>query len=241
MTISQVLGQNIKNKLKIAMKSMLLNDWSTYLGPEFNKLYMKDLFMFLELERKQGKKIYPENHQIFEAFNLTPLKNVKVVIIGQDPYHGQGQAHGLCFSVHQNIKTPPSLVNIFKELKADMGIEIPANGNLDAWAKQGVLLLNSVLTVEEGKASSHQKRGWENFTDKTIEILNSKKKNLVFILWGAPAQKKAIHVARDRHLILTSSHPSPLSVYRGFIGSKPFSQTNSYLKEHGIKEIDWSL
>ena len=213
------------------------NSWKSYLDSEFQKDYMKDLLAFLQTEKNQGKVIYPETKYIFEAFRLTPLDKVKVVILGQDPYHGKGQAHGLAFSVQKGIKTPPSLVNIFKELKSDLGIEIPEHGCLEGWAKQGVLLLNTVLTVEDGKAGSHHKKGWEKFTDKVIEVLNQEKENLVFILWGLPAQSKAKQVDESRHLILKSVHPSPLSVYRGFMGSKPFSKANAYLKS----KIDWGV
>lgn len=223
------------------MKLQLEESWSRYLGAEFDEPYMSELLEFLKSQKKAGKKIYPDEDDILEAFRLTPLDKVKVVILGQDPYHGEGQAHGLCFSVKKNVKIPPSLVNIFKELKDDMGIEISPHGCLESWAKQGVLLLNTVLTVEDGKAGSHHKKGWEKFTDKVIDVLNSQKEHLVFILWGAPAQKKAAQVDTTRHLILKSVHPSPLSVYRGFMGSKPFSQANRYLKDHGMAEIDWKV
>jgi uracil-DNA glycosylase len=223
------------------MNFRLEKSWNKYLGDEFKKPYMEKLLKFLEEEKNAGKAVYPSEEHIFEAFRLTPLDKVKVVILGQDPYHGQGQAHGLCFSVNKNIKVPPSLVNIFKELKDDLKIDIPAHGCLESWAKQGVLLLNTVLTVEDGKAGSHHKKGWETFTDKVIEILNHEKEHLVFILWGSPAHKKALHVDEKKHFILRSVHPSPLSVYRGFMGSKPFSQANAYLKENNIPEINWSI
>lgn len=211
--------------------------WMPHLSPEFKKPYFQELQEFID---SQTKTIYPPRDKIFEAFRLTSLDNVKVVILGQDPYHGPNQAHGLCFSVQKGVKTPPSLVNIFKELHDDVGVKIPAHGNLEEWARQGVLLLNAVLTVEDGEAGSHHKKGWEKFTDKVIEVLNQKE-NVVFILWGAPAQKKAQHVDESKHLILKAVHPSPLSVYRGFMGSKPFSQTNAYLKKHKLKEIDWKI
>ncbi len=223
------------------MKFQLEESWMPYLGQELASPYMQELIEFLHRERKSGKEIYPAEEKAFEAFRLTPFTKVKVVILGQDPYHGPGQAHGLCFSVNESVKIPPSLINIFKELNNDLGLSIPSHGCLEAWAKQGVLLLNTVLTVENGKAGSHHKKGWEKFTDKVIEVLNAEKKNLVFILWGSPAQKKAAKVDETRHKILKSVHPSPLSVYRGFHGSKPFSQTNAYLKEKGLKEIDWSI
>lgn len=178
--------------------------------------------------------------QVFAAFHACPLDKVKVVILGQDPYHGPGQAHGLSFSVSPEVPIPPSLRNIYKELNSDLGIEVPSHGNLKHWAEQGVLLLNNVLTVEQGKAGSHHKKGWENFTDSVIEVLNQRQ-GLVFILWGSPAQKKAKVVSKDRHLVLESVHPSPLSSYRGFFGSKPFSKTNDYLVAHGHKAIDWHL
>lgn len=211
------------------------------LEDEFCKPYMQDLMAFLEAEIKLGKSIYPPRPDIFNAFNLTPYSKVKVVIIGQDPYHGPGQAHGLAFSVRSGVKIPPSLVNIFKELSDDIGLSVPNHGCLESWARQGVLLLNNVLTVEEGKAGSHHKKDWEIFTDRVIELLNERKENLVFILWGNPAQKKAKSVDEKKHLILRSVHPSPLSVYRGFLGSKPFSQTNTFLTSKGITPIDWTI
>jgi uracil-DNA glycosylase len=223
------------------MNLRLEKSWEKHLGDEFKKPYMASLVSFLEEEKAKGKTIYPSENHILEAFRLTPLDKVKVVIIGQDPYHGEGQAHGLCFSVNKNIKIPPSLVNIFKELKDDLNIDVPSHGFLESWAKQGVLLLNTVLTVEDGKAGSHHKKGWEKFTDKVIEVLNQEKENLVFILWGSPAHKKAAHVDEKKHLLLKSVHPSPLSVYRGFMGSKPFSQANAYLRKNKIQEIDWSI
>jgi uracil-DNA glycosylase len=223
------------------MDFRLEKSWKKHLGHEFNKPYMAKLLAFLAHEKKAGKAVYPSEEHIFEAFRLTPLNKVKVVILGQDPYHGEGQAHGLCFSVNKNIKIPPSLVNIFKELKDDLNINIPEHGNLESWGRQGVLLLNTVLTVENGKAGSHHKRGWELFTDKVIEILNSEREHLVFILWGSPAQKKAIHVDEKKHFIIRSVHPSPLSFYRGFMGSRPFSKANAYLKKNHIPEIDWNI
>lgn len=219
----------------------LEKSWKELLGSELELPYMAELRTFLLREQKTGKTIYPQSEEIFAALNLTPFDQVKVVILGQDPYHGPNQAHGLCFSVKPGVKTPPSLVNIFKELKSDLGITPPTHGCLDAWARQGVLLLNNVLTVEDGKAGSHHLKGWEEFTNKIIELLNEKKENLVFILWGSPAQKKASKVDAKKHFIIKSVHPSPLSSYRGFFGSKPFSQTNTYLKSKGIKPIDWTL
>ena len=215
--------------------------WTPYLGEELKKDYMKNLTDFLEEERSNDKVIYPPANQIFEAFNRTPFDKVEVVILGQDPYHGPGQAHGLAFSVKYGVKIPPSLVNIYKELQTDMDITPPKHGHLNAWAEKGVLLLNNVLTVEDGKAGSHHSKGWEIFTEKVIHVLNDKKENLVFILWGSPAQKKASFVDSNKHFVIKSVHPSPLSSYRGFFGSKPFSKTNAYLKSKGLKEIDWNI
>jgi uracil-DNA glycosylase len=223
------------------MKFNIDESWQPYLEAEFEKPYIQELQDFLKKEKKAGKKIYPDQDKVFEAFRLTPFNEVKVVILGQDPYHGAGQAHGLCFSVQKEMKIPPSLVNIFKELKIDLGIEPPLHGNLANWALQGVLMLNTVLTVEDSKAGSHHQKGWEKFTDKVIEVINMEKDHVVFILWGSPAQKKAAKVDPKKHLILKSVHPSPLSVYRGFSGSKPFSQVNAYLKSHRRSEIDWQL
>lgn len=211
------------------------------LQAEFKKDSMQKLMSFLEKESSQGKAIYPSDEDYFAALKLTPLDKVKVVIVGQDPYHGPGQAHGLCFSVKDGVRFPPSLLNIFKELKNDMGIEIPKSGSLKKWAEQGVLLLNAVLTVEDGKANAHQGKGWEQFTDRIIHIVNEEKENVVFILWGAYAQKKAAFVDRKKHFVIESVHPSPLSAHRGFFGTKPFSKTNDYLKSKGIKPVDWSL
>lgn len=219
----------------------LSSDWKAHLIPEFEKNYMKDLKSFLQTEYSKGKKIYPKGNEFFNALNITNFENVKVVIIGQDPYHGPGQAHGLCFSVLKGVPPPPSLKNIFKELKSDIGISAPDHGCLEKWAQQGVLLLNAVLTVEDGKAGSHANKGWELFTDRIIEVLNREKQNLVFVLWGAYAQSKGKMIDRHRHLVLESAHPSPLSAHRGFLGSKPFSKINDYLKAHHIKEIQWEI
>lgn len=215
--------------------------WKLKLQAEFEKPYMNNLRVFLLNEAQAGKIIYPRGSDIFNALNLTPFENVKVIIIGQDPYHGVNQAHGLCFSVKKGVDIPPSLVNIFKELHSDLKITIPDHGCLESWAKSGVLLLNNVLTVEHGKAGSHHGKGWEEFTDKVIKILNEEKENLVFILWGAPAQKKASFVDQKKHLVIKSPHPSPLSAYRGFFGSKPFSKTNDYLKLKKIGPINWNI
>lgn len=221
------------------MKFIIEKSWKPFLAEEFKKPYMLKLMEFLKQEQQAGKSIYPNEKKVFEAFSLTPFDQVKVIILGQDPYHGKGQAHGLCFSVNKEVKIPPSLMNIYKELKNDMGIDPPVHGNLEKWARQGVLLLNTVLTVEDSKAGSHHQKGWEEFTDKVIEVLNQEKEHLVFILWGTPAQKKASQVNTKKHLILRSVHPSPLSVYRGFSGSKPFSQANAYLSSYRFSEINW--
>ncbi|MCE3011351.1 MAG: uracil-DNA glycosylase [Proteobacteria bacterium] len=215
--------------------------WKPFLSEELKTERMKKLRAFLAFRHEQGKKIFPKVSEYFAAFNATPFEKVRVVILGQDPYHGQGQAHGLCFSVQDGVPFPPSLLNIFKELKTDLGFEIPQSGNLKKWAEQGVLLLNSVLTVEEGKAASHQGKGWEPFTDKVIEVLNQEKEGLVFVLWGAYAQKKGAFLDRQKHLVIECAHPSPLSAYRGFFGSKPFSQINHYLESRGHKPIYWQL
>jgi uracil-DNA glycosylase len=221
--------------------SILDNGWAKYLNPEFKKDYFKNLQTFLENELKEEKEIYPPLNEVFTAFQLTDFSNVKVVIIGQDPYHGEGQAHGLSFSVKPEItKIPPSLKNIYKELKADLDIEPVNHGFLKKWADEGVLMINSVLTVEKSNPGSHRKKGWENFTDKVISILNEEKENLVFILWGNDAKKKALGVNRERHLVLESAHPSPFSVKK-FYGCKHFSKTNHFLKEKKIPPIKWDL
>lgn len=222
------------------MSQIKLSDsWLKYLNAEFKKDYMTSLKSFLKEEYNLQKNIFPKKSEYFKALDLTPLEKVKVVILGQDPYHGAGQAHGLCFSVNEGVRFPPSLKNIFKELEADLGIKPPDHGNLQRWAEQGVLMLNSVLTVEEGQAASHQNRGWEKFTDRVIEVVNEQAPHAVFILWGAYAQKKAGFVNRKKHLVLESVHPSPLSSHRGFFGSKPFSKTNNWLKQQGLKEVNW--
>jgi len=219
----------------------LEESWLNRLSAEFNAPYMQALKQFLSQEREAGKTIYPKGSEWFAALDQTPFDKVRVVILGQDPYHGEGQAHGLCFSVRDGVRPPPSLLNIYKELKSDLGINPPPTGNLTPWAKQGVLLLNAVLTVEASKAASHQGKGWEQFTDHIIRLLNDEKRNLVFILWGSYAQKKAAFVDRSKHLVIASAHPSPLSAHNGFLGSKPFSRCNDYLVAHGQEPIDWSL
>lgn len=212
--------------------------WKQHLQPEFDKPYFETLTQFVKKEYAQGL-VYPPGKLIFNAFNLCLFHKTKVVIIGQDPYHGPGQAHGLCFSVNDGIPFPPSLVNIFKEIKQDLGTEPPTTGNLTRWAQQGVLLLNATLTVRAHQAGSHQRQGWETFTDAAIRILAEEKEHLVFILWGAYAQKKGAFIDRNKHLVLTSAHPSPLSAWNGFFGNRHFSRTNEYLLAHGEQPIEW--
>lgn len=216
------------------------NDWLDALKGEFRKPYYKQLFQTVNNEYRTHR-IYPPADDIFNAFHLTPLKDVKVVILGQDPYHGDGQAHGLCFSVKPDVEIPPSLVNIYQELHDDLGCTIPSHGYLTKWAKQGVLLLNTVLTVRAHQANSHRGIGWEEFTDAAIQVLNAQDRPMVFILWGRPAQLKKRMLNNPKHLILEAPHPSPLSAYRGFFGSRPFSQTNQFLEANGIEPIDWQI
>ena len=220
--------------------SMIQNDWLAPLKPEFSKPYYAELFKFVKNEYAT-RQIFPPADDIFNAFHLTPLHEVKVVILGQDPYHNDGQAHGLCFSVKPDVDIPPSLVNIYQELNDDLGCYIPNNGYLTKWAKQGVLMLNTVLTVRAHQANSHRGMGWEQFTDAAIRILNEQDRPIVFILWGSPAQKKAQMLNNPKHLILKAPHPSPLSAYRGFFGSRPFSQTNEFLVKNGLEPIDWQI
>ena len=219
----------------------LESSWKSHIQDEFSKEYMQVLRSFLVNEKQSGKTVYPKGSEYFRALDLTPFDEVKVVILGQDPYHGPGQAHGLCFSVRPEVRIPPSLVNMYKELRDDLGIAPASHGFLEHWARQGVLLLNSVLTVEHKQAASHQGKGWEQFTDRIIAELNEKRENLVFILWGSYAQRKGQYIDQSRHLVLKSVHPSPLSAHRGFFGSRPFSQTNNYLQRHGLTPIDWQL
>lgn len=214
--------------------------WKNQLADEFSKPYMLQLKQFLQQEKQAKKTIYPKGTLIFNAFNLTPFDQVKVVILGQDPYHGPNQAHGLCFSVLPGVRVPPSLVNIYKELKADLNIKPVQHGCLEAWAKQGVLLLNTVLTVEQGKAGSHQDRGWEEFTDQVIRKLNARQKPVIFVLWGKYAEGKTKLIDQDRHTILKSAHPSPFSATR-FFGNKHFSTINNILQSRGDEPIDWQL
>ncbi|WP_413699716.1 uracil-DNA glycosylase [Psychromonas sp. KJ10-10] len=214
--------------------------WEAFIKQEKVKPYFKDLIEFLENEKLAGKEIYPESKLYFNAFNLFPLEKIKVVILGQDPYHGEGQAHGLSFSVPDGVKVPPSLVNIYKELANSIdGYAIPNSGNLTHWAEQGVLLLNSVLTVEKGNAGSHAKKGWETFTDNAIKYINDSQANIVFLLWGSYAQKKGSFIDENNHHVLKSSHPSPLSAYRGFLGCGHFKEVNEILVSLGKNKIKW--
>lgn len=219
----------------------LESTWTEVLNKEFSSEYMTKLKQFLLKEKQAGKSIFPRGEEYFAALNTTPFDQVKVVIIGQDPYHGPGQAHGLSFSVKPGVPAPPSLVNIFKELRSDLGIEPPNHGYLLDWAKQGVLLLNAVLTVQASNAASHQNKGWESFTDAIVHALNDQRENLVFVLWGSYAQKKGAFIDRKKHCVIEGPHPSPLSAHRGFFGSKPFSKINAYLKSKKLDEINWKL
>lgn len=224
------------------MRDIKLDDgWKALLAPEFSKSYMADLRAFLQGQRTAGKRIFPKGSDYFRALDLTPPENVRVVILGQDPYHGEGQAHGLSFSVRPGVRIPPSLVNIYKELQGDLGIVPARHGFLEHWAKQGVLLLNSVLTVEMGMAAAHQGKGWEKFTDAVIRAVNDLPQPVVFILWGSYAQKKAAFVDTSKHLVIKSVHPSPLSAHNGFFGTKPFSRANDFLVSKGYAPIDWKL
>lgn len=219
----------------------LEESWKQALSAEFASSYMNSLKAFLLEEKERGKTIFPRGPEYFRALDLTPLKDVKVVILGQDPYHGMGQAHGLCFSVRPGVRIPPSLVNIYKEMEADLGIPPARHGFLESWARQGVLLLNSVLTVEESRAASHQGKGWERFTDAVIRTVNDECDAAVFMLWGSYAQKKASFVDTSRHLVLRSPHPSPLSAHNGFFGCRHFSKANAFLQSRGRAPIDWTL
>lgn len=228
-------GSAVTRELKLA------DSWKHQLSQEFAADYMLKLRQFLLQEKAAGKQLFPPGKLIFNALNSTDFDAVKVVILGQDPYHGPGQAHGLCFSVEAGVRVPPSLLNIYKELNADTGFIIPSHGCLTPWAEQGVLLLNAVLTVEAGRAASHQGLGWEQFTDKIIQLLNQELEGIVFILWGSYAQKKGAMIERSRHLVLQSPHPSPLSASRGFFGNRHFSRSNEYLLAKGKSTIDWQL
>ena len=220
--------------------AVISNDWLEVLQDEFKKPYYKKLFQTVNQEYKT-RRIFPPAEDIFNAFHLTPFHQVKVVILGQDPYHNYGQAHGLCFSVKKGVEIPPSLANIYQELHDDLGCKIPEHGCLTKWARQGVLMLNTVLTVRAHQAHSHRDIGWEEFTDAAIRALNKEDRPIVFILWGAPAQRKAVMLDNPAHLILKAPHPSPLSAFRGFFGSRPFSKANAFLREHGEAEIDWQI
>ncbi len=215
--------------------------WKNLLKDEFSKPYFEQIVLHLKTERAQQKTIYPPGALIFNAFNTTPVDQVKVVILGQDPYHGPGQAHGLCFSVQNGVPPPPSLVNIFKELKEDIGITIPRHGNLTHWAQQGVFLLNASLTVRAGEPMSHAKIGWATFTDTVIQRISQERPHLVFMLWGKFAQEKAVLIDQDKHLILKAAHPSPLSAHNGFLGCRHFSKANAWLVSQGIDPVDWQL
>ncbi len=215
--------------------------WKQHLLREFGKPYMNELRLFLQKEKQAQKSIYPRGREFFAALNHTPFEKVKVVILGQDPYHGPNQAHGLSFSVRPGVEIPPSLVNIYKELKSDLGIDPPDHGYLTPWADQGVLLLNATLSVEAGRAGSHQGKGWEQFTDAIIEALNREREGIVFVLWGSYAQKKGAFIDTRKHLVLKGPHPSPLSAYRGFFGCKHFSKINEFLTARGETPIDWRL
>lgn len=223
------------------MTLMLEASWQAAVGEELQRAYFQDLLQFIRCRKAAGVTVYPPTEQWFSALSSTPIEKVKVVILGQDPYHGAGQAHGLSFSVLAGVKIPPSLRNIYKELHADLGVNIPSHGCLQAWAEQGVLLLNNVLTVEEGAAGSHQRQGWELFTDAIIQQLNQRREGVVFLLWGSHAQKKGAAIDRQRHLVLEAPHPSPLSVYRGYFGCRHFSKANAYLEAQGDTAIDWRL
>jgi uracil-DNA glycosylase len=219
----------------------LEDSWRQALEHEFSSPYMQQLKAFLLAQKQNGKRIFPKGSEYFRALDLTPLTKVKVVVLGQDPYHGLGQAHGLCFSVHPGVRIPPSLVNIYKEMQTDLGISPARHGFLEHWARQGVLLLNSVLTVEEAQAASHQGKGWEQFTDSVIRKVNEECESVVFMLWGSYAQRKAAFVDTARHLVLKAPHPSPLSAHNGFFGSRHFSKANAFLKSHGREPVDWQL
>jgi uracil-DNA glycosylase len=216
-------------------------EWLEVLGGEFEKDYMRRLKRFLVERKRAGATIYPPGPLIFNALDSTPLSKVKAVILGQDPYHGPGQAHGLCFSVREGVRPPPSLVNIFKELESDIGLPVPNHGCLQPWADRGVLLLNAVLTVERGNAGSHQGKGWEQFTDAAVRAVNEQRDNVVFLLWGSHAQKKGAGIDRKRHLVLKAPHPSPLSAHRGFLGCRHFSKANEWLQSRGVAPVDWRL
>lgn len=219
---------------------MTTTDWNPVLRDELEKPYWRDLQEFVRTERSRAT-VYPPHEDVFAALHLTPYARTRVLVLGQDPYHGPGQAHGLCFSVRRGVRIPPSLANIHRELHDDVGVAVPDHGNLEAWARQGVLLLNATLTVRAGQAGSHQGKGWETFTDEVIHTVNAKPEHVVFVLWGGYARKKKALIDGDRHTIIESAHPSPLSAHNGFFGSRPFSRTNAALVAHGQDPIDWTL
>jgi len=223
------------------MNVKIEDSWKEVLSEEFKQPYFKEIAAFLKKEKAEGKTIYPAGPNIFSAFNSTPFDHVKVVILGQDPYHNPNQAHGLAFSVQKSVAPPPSLVNIYKELHTDLGLDIPKSGNLQHWAEQGVLLLNAALTVEAHKPMSHSKIGWHHFTDDVIRIISERKEHVVFMLWGGFAKSKTALIDKRKHLILTAAHPSPLSAHNGFFGCRHFSKANKWLEEHGIDPVDWSV
>ena len=229
-----------ENGIRHDKMSAIHNDWLDAVGKEFRQPYYLELYQFIKEEYSKSV-VYPEADDIFNAFHFTPYHNVKVVILGQDPYHNQGQAHGLCFSVKPQVDIPPSLVNIYKELQEDLGCYMPNNGYLEKWARQGVLLLNTVLTVRAHQANSHQGMGWERFTDAVIRAVNEQDRPIVFLLWGRPAQQKRSMLNNPKHLVLEAPHPSPLSAYRGFFGCKHFSKTNEFLQNNGLETIDWQI
>jgi uracil-DNA glycosylase len=231
----------MRGPMSTTKKIDLHQSWLDHLAGEFEQPYMKELKAFLVAEKQKGKVIYPPSSTIFNAFNSTPLDQVKVVILGQDPYHGPNQAHGLCFSVQPTVPVPPSLQNIYKELHRDLGLPIPPHGCLQSWANQGVLLLNATLTVEQGRAGAHQGKGWGVFTDKAIQLVNEQCSSVVFLLWGSYAQKKAAFIDARKHLILKAPHPSPLSAHRGFIGCGHFSKVGQFLQQNGKSGIDWRV
>jgi uracil-DNA glycosylase len=216
-------------------------EWLEALDGEFEQDYMKSLRAFLLERSRAGATIYPPGRQVFNALDSTPLSRVKAVILGQDPYHGPGQAHGLCFSVQKGVRIPPSLVNIYKEIESDLGISMPKHGCLQAWAERGVLLLNAVLTVERGNAGAHQGKGWERFTDAVVDAVNTQRDNVVFLLWGSHAQRKGASIDTARHLVLKAPHPSPLSAHRGFLGCRHFSKANHWLESRSVEPVDWQL
>lgn len=216
----------------------IADSWRQRLQHEFEKPYFQELTQFVKSEY-QSQTVYPPGPEIFRAFDCCSFEDLKVVILGQDPYHGEGQANGLCFSVRDGVRMPPSLQNIFKEIHTDLGKPVPSNGSLERWAKQGILLLNATLTVRASSPGSHQQKGWELFTDEVIKIISEEKENVVFILWGAYAQKKGEVINKNKHMIIKSAHPSPFSAHNGFFGSKPFSKTNEYLRSRGLQEVDW--